>query len=147
MSLFPAHRESTLPDIGDLWSALTSGHFPLSMAKGARLLRVEDMIENGHYVVRAEIPGIDPAEDVDVSVQEHQLTIKAERAERHEEKGRSEFSYGSFYRSVPLPPGADEDAMEASYAKGILTVSVPLHEPAERAKRVEVKNAEAKGAE
>ncbi|MCX4095856.1 Hsp20/alpha crystallin family protein [Nocardia sp. alder85J] len=141
MSLFPVHRESTLPDIGDLWSALTSGHFPPT-TRGAHLLRVEDAVEDGHYVVRAEIPGIDPAEDVDVSVREHQLTIKAERTEQHEDKGRSEFSYGSFYRAVTLPPGADEEAVEASYAKGILTVSVPLHEPAEQIRKVEVKNAE-----
>lgn len=57
-------------------------------------------------MVRAELPGIDPT------------------------KGRSEFSYGSFVRSVTLPAGADEDDIKASYNNGILTVSVAVTEPA-----------------
>ena len=60
------------------------------------------------------------------------LTIKAERTEKKESNGRSEFSYGSFVRSVTLPAGADEDAIKASYDKGILTVSVPVTESASR---------------
>ncbi|KIA62478.1 Hsp20/alpha crystallin family protein [Nocardia vulneris] len=140
MSLLPAHRESLLPDLNDLWNSFA----PTGMAPifGSHLLRVEDAVEDGHYVVRAEMPGIDPAKDVEVSIRGRQLTLKAERTEKHEEKGRSEFSYGSFYRSVTLPHNAEEDGIEASYAKGILTVSIPLGEPKEVAKKVEVKEAE-----
>ncbi|MEU7143920.1 Hsp20/alpha crystallin family protein [Nocardia sp. NPDC046473] len=140
MSLLPAHRESRLPDINELWNAF----MPTGMAPvfGGHLLRVEDVVEDGHYIVRAEIPGIDPEKDVEVSVQGRQLTIKAERTEKHEEKGRSEFSYGSFYRSVTLPQNAESDGIAANYAKGILTVSVPLGEPKELVKKVEVKAAE-----
>ncbi|ORA83507.1 hypothetical protein BST28_01075 [Mycolicibacter kumamotonensis] len=94
------------------------------------LIRLEDRMEDGHYVVRAELPGVDPAKDVDVTVHDGQLTIKAERTESKEAKGRSEFSYGSFVRSVTLPAGADEDDITASYDKGILTVSVAVTEPA-----------------
>ncbi|MBF6241087.1 Hsp20/alpha crystallin family protein [Nocardia otitidiscaviarum] len=108
---------------------------------GAHLLRVEDTVEDGRYVIRAEIPGIDPA-DAQVSVQNGQLTIKAERTERKEEKGRSEFRYGSFVRTVALPPGAQEDAIDATYAKGILTVTVPMAEPQSQAKSIEVKSGE-----
>ena len=54
-------------------------------------------------MIRAELPGIDPAKDVDITVTDGQLTIKAERSEKKESKGRSEFSYGSFMRSVTLP--------------------------------------------
>ena len=92
------------------------------------IIRVEDEMKDGSYELRAEIPGIDPAKDVDITVREGVLTIKAERSEKKEAKGRSEFSYGSFMRSVTLPAGADEDAIKASYDKGILTVSVPLAE-------------------
>lgn len=52
------------------------------------------------------------------------------------------FSYGSFLRSVTLPAGADENAIKASYDKGILTVSVPIAkaaEPAEKRVAVETK--------
>ena len=89
--------------------------------------------------LRAELPGIDPANDVDITVRDGELTIKAERVGKNESNGRSEFTYGSFARSVSLPEGADEDQITASYGKGILTISVPVldAEPAE--KHVEVR--------
>ncbi len=49
--------------------------------------------------------------------------------------GRSEFSYGSFIRSIPLPPGANEDDIKATYDKGILTVSVAVSETAPPAEK------------
>ena len=64
-----------------------------------------------------------------------QLTIKAERTERKETKGRSEFSYGSFTRSVTLPAGANEEDIKATYDKGILTVSVAVPEQAAPAEK------------
>lgn len=51
--------------------------------------------------------------DLDITVRDGRLTIKAERSEKKESKGRSEFSYGSFVRSVPLPASADEDDIQA----------------------------------
>ena len=92
-------------------------------------------MEDGHYVVRAEIPGIDPAKDVDITVRDGQLTIKAERTEKKETKGRSEFRYGSFTRSVTLPAGANEEDIKATYDKGILTVSVAGPEQAAPAEK------------
>jgi HSP20 family protein len=101
----------------------------------AKLMRLEDEMEDGHYVVRAEIPGIDPAKDVDITVRDGQLTIKAERTEKEEAKGRTEFRYGSFVRSLTLPTGADEDDIKATYDKGILTVSVAVPEQATLAEK------------
>ncbi|MCP9618754.1 Hsp20/alpha crystallin family protein [Nocardia otitidiscaviarum] len=140
MSLLSVHRHpgSLLPDVADLWNSVLPPDVPMF---GAHLLRVEDTVEDGRYVIRAEIPGIDPA-DAQVSVQNGQLTIKAERTERKEDKGRSEFRYGSFVRTVALPPGAQEDAIDATYAKGILTVTVPMSEPQSQAKSIEVKSGE-----
>ncbi len=111
-------------------------------AFGSHIIRVEDETKEGGYEVRAEIPGVDPDKDIDITVSDGVLTIKAERSEKKESNGRSEFSYGSFIRSVTLPAGADEDAIKASYDKGILTVSVPVAEavPA-AAKRVAVESA------
>ena len=85
---------------------------------------------DGHYLLRAELPGIDPAKDVDITVRDGQLTIKAQRSEKTEAKGRSEFCYGSLTRSVTLPAGANEDDIKASYDKGILTVDVAIPEQA-----------------
>ncbi|RDI55271.1 Hsp20/alpha crystallin family protein [Nocardia mexicana] len=140
MSLLPAHRPgSLLAEFTDLWNAFPPGLVPVF---GTHPMRVEDTVEDGRYVVRAEIPGIDPAKDVEVTVHNGQLTIRAERSEKHEGKGRSEFSYGSFARTVTLPSGAQDEGIDASYAKGILTVSVPLKEPKEQVKKVEVKPGE-----
>ena len=59
-------------------------------------MRLEDEIKDGRYVVRAEMPGVDPVKDIDITVRDGQLTIKAERSEKKDFDGRSEFSYGSF---------------------------------------------------
>ncbi|BDT91553.1 hypothetical protein IFM12275_15290 [Nocardia sputorum] len=103
------------------------------------MIRVEGRLEKGQYILRAELPGVDPAKDVDISVRDGQLTIKAERAERKEEGTRSEFHYGSFYRSIPLPVGATENAIEATYSDGILTVTVPVSDSETPEKHIEIK--------
>jgi HSP20 family protein len=102
------------------------------------LLRLEDEHKDGMYEVRAELPGVDPAENIAVTVLDGQLTIKAERTQTSESNGHSEFSYGSFTRTVPLPAGADEDEISAIYDRGILTVLVPLAEDHPTEKRVEI---------
>ena len=78
--------------------------------------------------MRAELPGVDPVEDIEVTVRDGRLTIKALRKRTTESNGLSEFSYGSFSRTVSLPAGADEDDITATYDRGISTVSVPLLE-------------------
>jgi HSP20 family molecular chaperone IbpA len=92
----------------------------------ANTLRIEDRLEDDRYVVRAEIPGIDPDKDVQLTVAEGILTISAERREEISEKGRSEFHYGSFRRRLALPPGAMEEKLAARYQDGILEVTVPI---------------------
>ncbi len=133
-------RRSFLPAISELFSDFPSWMGLHPMFK-SHVIRLEDEMEDGHYVVRAELPGIDPAKDLDITVGDGRLTIKAERTEKKESKGRSEFSYGSFVRSVTLPPGADEDDITATYDKGILTVSVKVAEAQPAPKRIEVKPA------
>jgi len=93
---------------------------------GAHALRIEDHLDEDRYVVRAEIPGVDPDKDVEITVDEGVLTIAVERHEEIREKGRSEFRYGSFLRRVSLPPGSDQELLEARYEDGILEVTVPI---------------------
>lgn len=98
---------------------------------GTGWLRVEEFIDDdGTLVVRAELPDIDPDKDVDLRVVNDVLHIDARREERSETKTkeayRSEFRYGSFSRSVPLPEGANVDDIQASYKDGILEVRVPM---------------------
>lgn len=106
-------------------------------------LRVEEFVDAGALVVRAEMPGIDPEKDVEITVADGVLTITASREEKseHKEKDsyRSEFRYGSFSRSVVLPAGATEEDVTAAYTDGVLEVRVPLgEEPKPEPKKIPV---------
>jgi len=105
-------------------------------------LKVEEFRDGDTLVVRAEMPGIDPDKDVEVTVTDHVLRIKAERREesKTEDKDgfRSEFRYGSFYRSIPLPAAASDEDVTASYTDGILEVRVPVDGEGTEARRISV---------
>ena len=75
----------------------------------AKPIRVEDYLTGDQYTVRAELAGVDPEKDVEVTVGSGYLTIHAERYDKTEGKHRSEFRYGAFTRSLPLPSSANED--------------------------------------
>jgi HSP20 family protein len=126
-----------LPELSELFNAFPT-FANLRPLFDSRVLRLEDEIKDGIYQIRAEVPGVDPADDIEVTVLDGQLTIKAERTQTGESNGHSEFSYGSFVRTVALPAGADEDEINAIYDRGILTVSVPLAEDHPTEKRVDV---------
>jgi HSP20 family protein len=126
-----------LPELSELLNGLPT-FASLRPLFDSRLMRLEDEMKEGVYEVRAELPGVDPADDIEVTVRDGQLTIKAERTQTSESNGHSEFSYGSFMRTVQLPAGADEDDIHATYDRGILTVTVPLSEDNPTEKHVEV---------
>jgi HSP20 family protein len=92
-------------------------------------MKVEEYVEDGTYVIRAELPGIDPDTDVDITVADGILHLEASREERSEEDRpegyRTEFRYGSLKRSMRLPEGATADDITATYGDGILEVRVP----------------------
>lgn len=88
-------------------------------------IRVEDVVKDGTYFLRAELPGIDP-ENIDLVVAEGTVTILAERPQVLETAGHSEFHYGAFSRMVRLPATAKENEITACYTDGVLTVRVPL---------------------
>jgi HSP20 family protein len=111
--------------LGDMFDWLEAPWTLLRPASG-HLMRVEDFVRDGSYVIRAELPGIDPEKDVEVTVANGLLTIKAERREEITDKHHSEFHYGTFSRSVTLPAGADEEHVTAVYGHGILEVCVGL---------------------
>lgn len=102
-------------------------------------IRIEDYTEDGHYVVHAEIAGIDPAKDLEVVAGPGYLSIRAHRAGTVEDKHRSEFRYGWFSRIIELPKGTDIDDVTADYANGILTIRVGMKgEEKETAKNIPV---------
>ncbi len=95
----------------------------------AEMIRVEEFRENGNLVIRAEVPGVDPEKDVEVTVADGLLHIEAHRREEDskQQKGytRRELRYGSFMRTLPLPEGVPESAVTAGYKDGILEIKVP----------------------
>jgi len=151
-------RTSTLrPLFTDPWDRWAAGDFPWRPMRIGRLwpdrllgefsglfdhLKIEEYIDEGFLVVRAEIPGVDPESDIDISVEDQRLVIHAERTSRTEDDTdgyRSEFHYGSFSRVIGLPEGANVDDVQADYADGILEVRIPIaEEEARPAKKVPI---------
>jgi HSP20 family protein len=90
--------------------------------------RVDVMDGETELKITAELPGVD-ADNVDVSVSRDILTISGEKREEVEDEGkdyyRIERSYGSFTRSVPLPCEVDSGQADATFDKGVLTVTLP----------------------
>jgi HSP20 family protein len=101
---------------------------PLALIRSAagHPMRVEDYVKDDRYVLRAELPGIDPEKDLELTARHGVLTIKADRLDKTEGTHHSEFRYGTFVRSVSLPANADEEHIQASCGHGVLEVTVPL---------------------
>lgn len=100
---------------------------------------IEDYVDGDTYVVRAELPGIDPAVDATVTVENNILTIRGERQESKQDKRIREIQYGSFSRSVRVPAGTEADDIKATYRDGVLEVRVPIVSDKEEARVIEIK--------
>lgn len=120
-------RATLLPD---LFRYLEQG-WPFAGLGDHHPVRIEEYVEDGKYVLRAELPGFDPGKDVKISVVGDQLAITAERTVDKHDKTHSEFFYGSFARTVRLPAGADVNAVDARYDAGILEITVPVKQEAD----------------
>jgi len=93
--------------------------------------------------VEADLPGLD-AKDIDVTVDGDLLTLKGERREEQEEKGRytyrRERRFGAFERTVRLPARVQADKVSAAFHKGVLTIDMPVvPEDKKRAQKIAVK--------
>lgn len=97
---------------------------------GEDLIRVDELRDGNTQVIRAELPGIDPDKDVEITVSDGMLRINAERRmeETTKDKGftRHELRYGHFTRTLPLPEGAQESDITATYKDGILEIRIPV---------------------
>jgi HSP20 family protein len=140
------HREGPFGRFFDLFEPefgrFFEGFPPLVTWHDGRM-RIEEEMQDGTLVIRAEVPGVDPDKDVEITVTDDRLTIQAERrseeTETKEHGYRSEFRYGSLVRTVALPKGTTTDDVTATYTNGILEVRVPMPaEVTEAAKRVEI---------
>lgn len=94
----------------------------------------------------AELPGVEE-NDIDVQLNGDMLTIRGEKKSEREEGGKDknyhvvERSYGSFARTIQLPFNTDPNKVQASFDKGVLTVTLPKPQEAQQSsKRIEVKS-------
>lgn len=114
-------------------------------------LRVEEYRDGGSMVVKAEVPGINPEKDVDITLSGDELQIQVRHEEKSEHKDkrgyRSEFRYGTFSRTVKLPTAVSEQDVNASYTDGILEVRIPMPEQSEKqARKIPITRAASSGA-
>jgi len=92
---------------------------------------IEVLDRDGKYIIRADLPGL-KQENVKVEATDNVLTLQGERRSENEERNggvyRSERHYGQFFRSIPLPEGAEIDRAKAQFHDGVLEVSIPVPE-------------------
>ena len=108
----------------------------------AQSFRVEEIARDSLWVIRAELPGLDPEKDIEVTVEGRTLTIHAERRQEDSGPQRSEFRYGSLTRLVRLPDNVDAKDVTARYEKGLLEVSIPVRDAKPAGTRVAIENAD-----
>ena len=135
----PAIFRVLFPDLPD-WPQ--SPRAALRAFSSAQTFRVEELMHEGHYLIRAELPGLDPDKDIEVTLEGRTLTIYAERWQQDGEPQRTEFRYGPLTRSVRLPARVGAPDITARYRNGILEVSVPVPEAPPQGTQIPVQNAD-----
>ncbi|MDB5077359.1 MAG: Heat shock protein Hsp20 [Chloroflexi bacterium] len=130
-----------------LWNQFTPVGWPPSRALrqaqqvGALWTPTVDVYDEGNeLVVKAELPGV-KKEDIDIALEEGNLVIRGQRSSerevRTEQYYRSERSFGSFYRRIPVPEGVQPDQIKANFNDGVLEVRLPKPQESE-AKRLKI---------
>jgi HSP20 family protein len=133
-------------DLGDLLTGwpFARAPWPFGSIEGsaAASIKVEQFVENDQMVVKAELPGIDPEKDVEITLDDGMLTIAAQRqtdkSEKSEQGYRSEFHYGSLVRQIRLPKGISPEAVSATYRDGVLEIRMPKPSQELAAKRIQI---------
>ena len=133
-------------EIDRLFDDFTPGFptFSLTPTNVGKRMPVTDVTETDKEIeITVELPGLED-KDVKINLADDLLTIKGEKKAEKEQKDKdfrmAERSYGAFERTIELPEGVDPNAIEATIAKGVLTVTVPKPAPSQ-AKTIEVKTA------
>ena len=116
--------------------------FRMEFETGEWLPQIEVLQTNGQFMVRADLPGL-TKEDVKVEITDEFLTISGERKQETEEKRegfyRSERSYGRFYRQIPLPETTQTENAAATFANGVLEITIPAPKAVAPTRKLEIK--------
>lgn len=104
---------------------------------------IEVSQQEGNYTISAELPGIDP-NNVKIDIEQNAIVLRGERESNvNDERGgfhHTERSYGSFYRTVPLPQGAEPDQARARFNNGVLEITVPVKEQASQRRQIPIES-------
>jgi HSP20 family protein len=134
-SLFNSLHDQIERAFNNVWGGLEA-----PFGEGRRVLAATDISESEEgYEICVELPGFDE-KDIDVSVDDESLIIKAETSQETKEGEKKGYVYserrrGSVYRTLPLPPSADLAKITGAFVNGVLTIKVPKSEKAKRAAR------------
>ncbi len=131
---YPTPRKNILSDFFDLYAREFFN--PMIGEENAETFspRVDVKETATGYSVRAELPGVDE-KDINLSLDDNCLILQGEK----KTESSSEFSYGSFYRTIPLRADVDDNKIEATYRNGILTVNlVKKEDGTEKSKKIKI---------
>lgn len=145
MRRFSEEMDRLFEDFGSFGSSLGSSLIPSGFGESTSLWspQTEVFERDGDLVIQTDLPGMNK-EDIDVSIEDDQIIIRGERRSENEQNQEgvyhTERSYGSFYRSFPLPQNIDTDKAKASFRNGVLEVTMPLprQEEANRGRKIEI---------
>jgi HSP20 family protein len=111
-------------ELSDRWSIELVAH---SIPSARRSGMAIEFREGNHLVIQAELPGIDPDRDLEVTIAHDVLHIRASRETGPDPANlRSDLRFGTFVRDIPLPDGTLEDQVVASYRDDLLEVRAPI---------------------
>ncbi|MGZ8165902.1 MAG: Hsp20/alpha crystallin family protein [Methylobacter sp.] len=119
------------------WPRLLESNFPIDMERG--FPKVDIIDHDNEIEVQAALPGI-KKEDLDVSINNQTITIRASTKEEKKEEGkyfRREITRGEFQRTLSLPENVDSENVKAKFNEGILKITLPKTEKSKR-KTIEI---------
>lgn len=126
--LMPSFGRGAMSDFGEFGRGLWSP-------------QIETFEREGQLVIRADLPGLSK-DDVNVELTDDAITISGERHNENEEQRegyyRSERSYGSFYRQIPLPEGVNADDAQANFRDGVLEITLEAPQLKSQKRRLEI---------
>jgi HSP20 family protein len=124
-------------------SEIWQGRLEREGAMSAWSPRIEMVEKDGKLRISADLPGV-KKEDLNVNIADDAVTIEGERHQERtvDERGyyQSERSYGSFYRSIPLPEGTQTDAATAEFKDGVLQIEIPAPQLKSHGRKLEIKD-------
>ena len=142
-------RASVFPDLGrapralaDLFARSFRGLLVRTAGAAGYYPAVESFIQDDHLMIRADLPGLEPAQ-VETSIRGNVLTIKANRRPKRDGKRNKarylqrEIAYGSFQRQLRLPEAVKKERITAAYTNGVLEIAIPISAEAQHRVPVE----------